>query len=359
MAVYPIKSRCFLVEYPGYTCYLTYLPWQQDRNLVRLQLQQGTHRVSMYGQYCDYTRNGYYCLVPETQYGALYTSSHHKPEPGSRLFVHPSCRVPTSILNKYNVITSVSADCPEYVVMPERLKIDCAINDVLLFAHHDAKVMIALSMPNYGNPDDDPLSDNLQDYIECMKNSLGGIIPYIDNFVPVSCSVEDQYNIVKYSDETQYLLLHDMMPAHKVVSEYSLSVGESELTYDIFKSCYLMMNSSDDEMRHAALLTLAQHDCRRFTQILRWMFKMNNTARRDVYDVKRKNKPFRWLHDMVTKDGSYIDKITEVFSKHVGRRLVTELTDGNVRWDSDNFIQTAGYVYPTPELRTLACKKLN
>lgn len=355
MVNYPTRSRCLLADYPGYTCYGFYISASNNDALTVQSILDGTAKMGMYHKYYDNAAptNGVYTYYHIVDNRIFRRTCPNKITPpfGSRVMLHPRCKVPATMLKKYEVINSVSQDGPEYIVLPPVFDGDVFADRVLIFVNDNAQVMISVVMPWMVDTTKLPKDPNC--YLHLVRTQLSMTMPELFKYVPLD---DKLHSIVEVKDDFEFMFDQGLLPEDKIVNEDSLFVGEDELTYDIFKSCYMMLQSDDKQMQRTALLTLGQHDCKRFTEILRWVFQTHENV---VYDVKRGNKPFSYLHTRTTRDNKRIWKIREPFSRMVGRKLVSDLTGGQVRWENGVFMKPEGYEYKDGDLAYLAEHELN
>lgn len=339
---YPTNSRVKLKEFPDYKVYVANMDWNNDQKDLDA-IQNGTARV-----YPIYSWSyGYHSLdrmeprmLVEREKNKWKALPDVNPPEGARIALSKNCRIPSTMLKKYTVVTSVSADAPDYYVVQRSLSPGTDECKVKLFVDEDNKVLIALSLPTYGTLLEQ-LPEDGWTYLPSLKESLKEWMPNIENFLPLDNNTI--YDIVNTIGDVEDLVYTNVLPEDRIVPETCLFVGEESLNYDILKSCYMMLQSSDKEMREAALITLAQHDCHGYEDFLRWLFHRHE-FKRDVFNMKPRNKPFKWLHTFVQERGNYNRFWGK--SRTNGRRLVEDLTSKNVKWDNNAMVVECYYDAP-------------
>lgn len=355
MVEYPTRSRCRLMDYPNHTCYSFRIHTCSSDALTVQNIMNGTSNVKMDNKDYDHAapRDGvqrYYQIADNRT--SIIATGKAVPPFGSRLALHRECRVPSTMLKKYDVVTSVNAETPEYYVLPHTFNYDVFIDNAMLFINKDAEAIIALAMPYMVDRLKLPKSPEL--YLNLLRSQLSTVFPELFKYVPMDGS--RLHSVVEVTDDLEFLYFQKLLPEDRIVNEDTLFIGDDELTYDVFKSCYLMLQSTDNQMQRTALITLGQRDCRRYTEILRWLFQTHKNV---VYDVKRGNKPFSYLHTKTTRGGRRIWHIREPYSRLIGRKLVADLTNGQVRWENGVFMKPEGYTYKDDNIRHLAEHELN
>lgn len=350
---YPKNSLTRLKEFPDYKVYLAKLNTISDEATTLAKVQNGDKVMRWYSewQWKDLTDNVFTLDEAQGYYHSLrFTST--PVEEGSSIMLTDECRVPATMLKRYNVCTSVTVNSPDYIVVPHVFSPVSKHSCVKLFIDEANKVVIAVSLPMYGKYMSVLPKDGWS-YIPSLQNSLGDWIPNIENFLPFDNM--GIYNINWPMDDRLRLAYYRYIPDKMIVPETKLFIGEHKLNYDILKSCWLMLQSSDKQMRDAAFLTLAQHDCHGYEDLLKWLFDQRD-FRKEAYAMKPKNKPFAWLHyytEMIGSSGSFFS-----LSRVAGRKLVSELTNGDITWNDQDAMVIQPYTNPDYLLKALA-QKLN
>lgn len=335
------RAPMHLLEYPEYDLYELNEAFVDDQKFIA-NLAAG--QLKFYEPY------NYYADYPRFFVNSIPTASATVPD-GAKITLHKSCSVPTTMLKKYDVITSARTDAPDYFVFPNANSTMETMNNAMLFINHTDKMIIGIESMWYSRDKGVSPSQYLPSVINYM--SKGNRCEHPNDFVVFD---EDLHNI-RYSeklDDTLLLYVNDLLPQDRIVNEDALFIGEDKLTYDVFKSCYLMSKSSDLEMCKAALVTLAQHDCHGWEELIHWLLFFVCDYYKVIQPVKQSHSPFRWLY---AHTGKYRRNVPTMFvdmtSISMGRKLVTEMTEGAYKWEMGALMKES-YYRPKKEIEQLA-----
>lgn len=337
-----------ILEYPDYNFYYIGERYCGD-NVLQSKLDNGTLEF-----YQCWTRG-----VGCPRFMAPITHPTLKiVDPGSKIMLHKSCTIPSKMLKKYDVITSARTEAPDYYVFPDINPTDIVGSRVILFINHTDRAIIGLG----------PIRRNNWVGSERVEPSryTASIRNYVRQEMPEWNA--DDFNLLDNEDhaifwsekldDSLYLFMNHILPKDRIISESSLIVGEDDLTYDIFKSCYMMSKSADAEMRKAALITLAQHNCHGWEELIHWLLYYVCNYDRTIAPLKSSHSPFRWLYKQTAQ---YRRNVPTTFirakSISMGRKFVTDITQGAMHWENGCLIHQS-YYRPIHEISALA-KLLN
>jgi len=330
-----------LLEYPEYDLY------KLDETFVDEQLFMQKLAAGQLDFYEPWNR---YSDYPRFFVNSIPTTSSTVPE-GAKIMLHKSCSVPSTMLKKYDVITSARTDAPDYFVFPNTNSTLPTLTEAMLFINHMDKIIIGIEPLWYYKQKGLTPDQYLPSIVNFMLN--GNKCEHPHHFEVF----DEELHNVRYSenlDDTLLLYAKDMLPQDRIVNEDALFIGEDKLTYDVFKSCYLMSKSSDLEMCKAALITLAQHDCHGWEELIHWLLFYLCDYYKVIQPVKRSHSPFRWLYAHTGKNRrSMPTMFVDMTSISMGRKLVTEMTEGAYKWEM-GVLMKESYYRPKEEIEQLA-----
>ena len=325
-------NRINLAEFPEWNCYaIKFRKCVKEENLRN----QGIEDLRAYPLYS----NKVYNLIPDdVDYynGRLWSRfAKGKLEDGDKLTLHSKCDIPSTAIKKYETVTSVSKDVPTKYVIPLRgngggraifFKV---MDNFVVFVDEDTHTVLLVGNSWFSSGKDRSYDTDL--YMRTLQQEL-----YSAERFHLMDGCVKYYQAVSLVDPMDYLIFNGAIPPELIINEVNVPVGNNPVTKDIILNSYRLLQSKDRQIQDTALITLAQHDCRGYEELLGWLFYH---IADDPYVLKSKNSVFRWLMIRVEKLGRY-NRLGGTFSQLnsiiAGRWLVNQITNGKVYWDSEN-----------------------
>ena len=320
-----------LEEFPGYRCYLLrFAEKVSEENLPK-------QKIDDIPGYRNYTYE-YYNLIPDGKdcYSSLWKDcTKGKLVEGDRLMLHQKCDIPSTAIKKYETVSSVSKDVPTKYVVPLRdndggRHIYSKAEDGFVVFVNNYRHIVLLMCNSWFCPESDRSYDT-----DLFMRTLNQELYDADGFELLDGCVK-YYQAVKFVDKTDYALFNGMIPPELIINEADIPVGDGPVTKELILNSYKLLQSRDQQIQDTALITLAQHDCSGYEELLGWLFYHMADNR---YILKARNSAFRWLMIRVEKFGkysTYSSTFHQLDSIKAGRWLVRQLTDGKVYWNEEN-----------------------
>lgn len=329
------KSKFNLADFPYYTCvlYSVYNTPTKERitkGEVRIAPKYNGERIS----------SKTYRIGPNFRSGSIWMNAPRgKLKEGDRLAFHPNCDIPISAVKKYETVSARSKEMPTKLVIPMRggnlwgIKSAYRIlaSNVILFKSEVHKGIVAINLGFFTNNPTSPDYLTKEDFVRMFRNSLGHMYP-VDYFELVDDG--EPCSILSNISDLDYAILTRTIPQDMLISEKSVPINDKPITPEIIMSCYNLLRSPDQEVREAAMLTIAQHDIRPWQSLVWWLL---NTFWDSIYYFKSRNSCFRWVCLLCEPECNY--KSFSFEETLEARKFVEKLTEGNVYWnDPDNVV---------------------
>lgn len=319
-----------LAEFPDYTCYTL-----RFEELVKEETMS-EQRINDYSVYDGY-RTTEYCLIPdETEhYASIFRPiTKGKLEEGDKLLLHPKCDIPSTMIKRWETVSSVSKNVPTKYVVPMRgngggRTLFTVRNDnSVVFINEERKQVILIANSWYSTGNDRLYDADLftralhQELYDSQGFKLmGGVVKY--------------YKTVSFVNPVDYSLLNGIIPPECIINEADIPVGEERITKELILNAYRLLKSTDEHVRNTGLMTLAQRDCSGFEELLGWLFYYHDDS---IYTLKARNSAFRWLAIRVDEYGRFRHgrKFFQFWSIRTAKWFVQQITDGKVFWNEED-----------------------
>ena len=326
MQNYPSKSRVKLDIFPDYTCCFYHSSLNFSKEMYDVCV---TPTIVVYNQYGGWD-DKLYRLIPEERLNSsgLRIRARGTLEEGDRLLLHPKCDIPAlSISSKYKVISSRSDTVANKIVVPYRRPQpwNTIGGCIIPFINHKDKVILLVGMGRWFTETDlTPTEAEIFLSMSRIDISVGGF------------KALDQEKLKMYRltdmDAISYALMSGMIPRDKVISDMDVPVKGDPITKELIYNAYKLLNSSDNQLRETACMTLAQHNCKGYEELIGWLLWV---YRKQLYGLKARNAAFRWL--TICCDEYYVrqGQFYQYKSNEAAKWFVEQLTGGKIHWNED------------------------
>lgn len=320
------RNRIKITEFPDYECYLLrckngVTPSQQSFDNFKVGLEYYTD--------CGSYKNDVGSII--TTQNTFVAEKFFTSDSDCYVF-HPNCKIPRSLISKGKVITDKSPEVPNTIVVPKNYPYGTTeypiMEKAILLINDEAKILFIVGCYAYGG---DVIGGKLHQWLAALKTTQ--LIEDFGNSLVGFRLLYDVAPVKLYLDLTELdrALLQRLIPEKIIIDESNLETGTEELTDDTLYSCYMMLNSPDDQIVETAFNLLARSKFKSCKNIIGWML---NEVRNKAVHYKSKSTAFRWMFNCCDK-GRYGKFQPWSEERAIARRLAERITNGGIEYDDE------------------------
>lgn len=211
---------------------------------------------------------------------------------GLKIKLDATCSVPATLLKPhYTVITNRSPKSPDLIVLGSK-----GLNDVYEFrvfvAHNLKQILCVYEYAPLGETHNE--APSIENYRNVFK-SIDEFADKSEEFYPYSGNLFDRFVMLEYS-KGMYEFQNRVLPDTSFVTEDKLVTGTKPVTPEQLYSCVRMLDSSDKEVREAAIISLASSDYSKCRNIIGYLLSKYHLD--EVKKMKQKSSAVKWMAKM-------------------------------------------------------------